>query len=164
MPSSGWRKGQCLLWEGPFPSSDPGGGLKPQLVGWEEGKGHRDAPFFLSWRELAYLQLALAVGVEGEGTGKFFFFCLFVLLCIVFIVINTYFYSIAWRVFFSGTVYILCYFVLVSGVQHSAQTVIYLQSVPGIPNLAPYIVVTILLTIFPRLYLTTHDYLVTTNL
>ena len=59
--------------------------------------------------------------------------------------------------FISVTVDIQDYFVLVSGVQHRGQTIICLQTVPpGISStrLAPSIVVTILLTIFPVLYFT----------
>ena len=61
--------------------------------------------------------------------------------------------------FISITVYIQYYFVLVSGVRHSAGTIIDCtsQSVPpdvSSTHLAPNIVITILLTRFPMLYFT----------
>ena len=73
---------------------------------------------------------------------------------------NSYFYFIFCFVFlcyFSIAIYIQYYFVLASSVQHSVS--------PDIPSthMVPHIVIRILLTMFPMLYFTSHDYSVTTN-
>ena len=63
--------------------------------------------------------------------------------------------------YFLITVDIQYYFILVSGVQHSGQTVIqFTEWYPddSSSHLAPYIVIRILLTIFLTLYFTSHGY------
>ena len=62
------------------------------------------------------------------------------------------------KFYFSITVHIRYYFVLVSGGQHSGWTIIHFTKwFPSIssPHLAPHTVITILLTVFPMLYFTT---------
>ena len=70
-------------------------------------------------------------------------------------IFNFYFLNI-YGGFFWITVYIQYYFGLVSGVQHSRWTVIYFTKCsPDIHNsLVSYLVISILLTIFPVLYFT----------
>ena len=76
----------------------------------------------------------------------FFFYFMHALYFFIFKVLKFY---------FSFTVDIRHYFVLVSGVQHRWETVIHFTS--GLPrisstHLAPYIIIIILLTVFPMLY------------
>lgn len=74
---------------------------------------------------------------------------------------------ISFSFYFSSTVYIQYYCVLVSVYSTVGKQSYTLQSIPpdiSSAQLAPFLVVTILLTIFPMLYLHPYDYFEKTNL